>query len=184
MIMRATHPGRHEMAASICTAPMEAVGSGLGKEAVKTTASSQTSFQNLPPAKCSPATAATSARLHPSHGDLLHGFHYAGVGVPWQRGHDPSPWSLPPWPVGIAVTPFPPRKWQFWGQILERGLQQQEQGCCPEMASSWLIHLKLLLDKICFLHTTCQILVNDKHVPQRGLCLGLPQAEGGTGHTF
>lgn len=50
----ATHPGRDEMAASIGAALMEAVGSGLGKEAVKTTASSQTSFQNLPPAKCSP----------------------------------------------------------------------------------------------------------------------------------
>lgn len=48
------HPGRDEMAASICAAPLEAVGTGLGNEAVKTTGSSQTSFQNLSPAKCSP----------------------------------------------------------------------------------------------------------------------------------
>lgn len=45
------HPGRDEMAASICAAPLEAVGTGLGNEAVKTTGSSQTSFQNLSPAK-------------------------------------------------------------------------------------------------------------------------------------
>lgn len=45
------HPGRDEMAASICAALMEAVRCGLGKEAVETTAFSQTSFQNLPPAK-------------------------------------------------------------------------------------------------------------------------------------
>lgn len=48
------HPGRDEMAASICAAPPEAVGTGLGNEAVKTTGSSQTNFQNLSPAKCSP----------------------------------------------------------------------------------------------------------------------------------
>lgn len=50
----AMHPGRDEMAASICMGPVEAVRASLGIEAVKIIASSQTSFQNLPPAKCSP----------------------------------------------------------------------------------------------------------------------------------
>lgn len=66
------HPGREEMAASICMALTEAVRSDLGKEAVKTTASSQAAFQMCHQQNAAPATAATSARLCPTHGDLLH----------------------------------------------------------------------------------------------------------------
>lgn len=60
------HLGRDEMAASICAAPLEAVGTGLGNEAVKTTGSSQTNFQNLSPAKCSPGCCCHLCQAEPT----------------------------------------------------------------------------------------------------------------------
>lgn len=125
------HPGRDEMAASICAAPLEAVGTGLGNEAVKTTGSSQTSFQNLSPAKCSPGRCRPLCQAEPilqSPSAWL--FAVDCHGSPSAEETQPFP-TLEHWLAGIAVAAFPHRKWQFWGQMLERGLQHQEQGYCP-----------------------------------------------------
>lgn len=120
------HPGRDEMAASICAAPPEAVGTGLGNEAVKTTGSSQTNFQNLSPAKCSPGCCCHLCQAEPMPQSPSAWLSAGCHGSALAEGTQPFPalWTL-------CWEDFPHRKGQLWGLLLQGGLQHQEQGYCP-----------------------------------------------------
>lgn len=125
------HPGRDEVAASICAAPPEAVGTGLGNEAVKTTGSSQTNFQNLSPAKCSHGCCCHLCQAEPIPQSPSAWISVDCHGSLSSEGTQPFPTLWDTLASFHCWADFPHRKGQFWDWILERGLQHQEQGYCP-----------------------------------------------------
>lgn len=125
------HPGRDEMAASICAAPLEAVGTGLGNEVVKTTGSSQTNFQNLSPARCSPGCCCHLCQAEPIPQSPNAWLSVDCRGSPSAEGTQPFPTLWDTQASCHCWADFPHRKGQFWDQIVQRGLQHQGQRHCP-----------------------------------------------------